>query len=401
MTVAADQTIGPRLARERKLAGLSQHELAARSHFSPSLVSQVERGVAPASPGLIAACARVLGVSAAYLQAQPYTPSDREGHQVHAVIPGIRRELAAYAVPPADISVRPLPELEAAVAEASRMRHSVDLAGLGGAIPGLLAELRTATQQLAGSAAERAWLLLGETYYAASQVAYKLGYVDLASLAVERYEWAAAQSGDPLAVLVGVYARAGELINIAEWDSALDYLERGRASISDQIGADGPATLSMWGNLHLKSGLAAARSGRRDIADAHLAEAQQTAERIGADRDDYRLCFGPTNVAIWSVGLAVEAQDGTTAVDRASRIVIPPGTQRERAGHHWIDVARGFLLHGDRSKSLQALQSAYEVSPQQTRYHPQVRETVATLAEADARATDSLAGFARRIGLRV
>lgn len=81
MTVAADQTIGPRLARERKQAGLSQHELAARSHFPPSLVSQVERGVAPASPGLIAACARVLGVSAAYLQAQPYTPSDREGHQ--------------------------------------------------------------------------------------------------------------------------------------------------------------------------------------------------------------------------------------------------------------------------------------------------------------------------------
>jgi hypothetical protein len=61
--------------------------------------------------------------------------------------------------------------------------------------------------------------------------------------------------------------------------------------------------------------------------------------------------------------------------------------------------ARGLQLHGDRAASLDALQRARRISPLQTRYHPQVRETVATLAATDRRRTDSLAGFARWLGL--
>lgn len=99
----------------------------------------------------------------------------------------------------------------------------------------------------------------------------------------------------------------------------------------------------------------AARAGDRDGADDHLAEARETAVRIGTDRDDYRMCFGPTNVAIWSVGLAVEAQDGTEAVKRAAGFTPPPGAPRERVGHYWIDLARGWLLHGDRERALTAL----------------------------------------------
>jgi hypothetical protein len=46
--------------------------------------------------------------------------------------------------------------------------------------------------------------VLAETYYAAGQLVSKLGYTDLASLSVDRYEWAAERCGDELAVLVGV-----------------------------------------------------------------------------------------------------------------------------------------------------------------------------------------------------
>jgi hypothetical protein len=55
---------------------------------------------------------------------------------------------------------------------------------------------------------------------------------------------------------------------------------------------------------------------------------------------------------------------------------------RERVGQHYIDLARGYQLAGDRDRSLATLQLARETSPQQTRYHPQVRETVLTLAES-------------------
>ncbi len=214
---------------------------------------------------------------------------------------------------------------------------------------------------------ERAFWLLGEAYCAAWQVAYQLGYLDLASLTEDRYEWAAARCGDELAVLRGDYGRAGELISSGDFAGARRYLERSRATIEDRLAhADAP-TLSMGGNLHLKSALAAARAGDREGADDHLVEASETAKRIGTDRDDYRLCFGPTNVAIWSVGLAVEAVDGTEAVTRAEGFTPPPGAPRERVGHYWMDLARGWLLHGDREQALAALIKAAGLQPSRER----------------------------------
>lgn len=51
---------------------------------------------------------------------------------MHAVIPAPRRELAAYLLPPEDgVPPRPLPELAAAVAYASKLRHSASLDVLG------------------------------------------------------------------------------------------------------------------------------------------------------------------------------------------------------------------------------------------------------------------------------
>ena len=168
---------------------------------------------------------------------------------------------------------------------------------------------------------------------------------------------------------------------------------------SPVVSGDSPALLSMWGNLHLKSGLAASRAGDAATADDHLQEAQETANRIGVDRDDYRLAFGPTNVQIWGVALAVERLDGTTAVRRAAGFEPPASTPPERTAHHWIDLARGYFLHGSRQDSLNTLLRAREVAPQMTRFHPQVRETVTALAEADRRSTRSLAGFARWVGV--
>ncbi|WP_280495839.1 hypothetical protein [Nocardia farcinica] len=65
-----------------------------------------------------------------------------------------------------------------------------------------------------------------------------------------------------------------------------------------------------------------------------------------------------------------------------------------RAGHHWIDVSRAWLLHGDKQRALAGLAQARRVAPELTRNHPQVHETVRVLARA-RRGTDALANFAR------
>lgn len=395
-SIGAVDGVGARVAERRKLHGLTQAQLAQRAHVSLSLVRKVEQGGLPASPAFVSATARALRVGVTELLGQPAPVDTPAEHRVQALIPPLRRELAAFRLAPEDTeTVRPLPELAAAVEHTSRLRHAADLTTLGAELPGLLAELRAAVHTLSGAERERAFGLLAEAYYAADQVASKLGHVDLASVAVDRYEWAAAQSGDQLAALVGDYRRAGEMISNADWSTAQRFLAGSRGQLEDGLGGAAPPVWSVWGSLHLKSGLAAARSGHRATADAHLAEARDAARHVGEGRDDYRLCFGPTNVDIWGVGLAVEMCDGTEAVKRAQDFTLPASAPRERVGHHWIDLARGYLLHGDRDRTLAALMNARRTAPQQTRYHPMVAETVRALARAERRRSDTVGGFAR------
>ena len=392
--------VGGRVAEERKLAGLTQQQLAIRANVSTSLIRAVEQGRLPASPSFVSAVSRALSVGVPDLLDQPFPRESRADHRIHSTVPGLRRELASYALPPDEtLRPRPLSELAQTVAEASRLRHQASLHALGIELPGLLEELRAAVHVHQGADREQIFGLLAEAYAAAGQVAYKLGYSDLSSLATERVEWSAAQSGDELAVAAGAFYRAGELILAANWTGAQRFLDGARHDIEDRLSTDDEAALSMWGQLHLKSGLAAARAGDRDTADSHLAEAQDTAVRVASDRDDYRLAFNAGSAQIRSVSLAVEMSDGTEAVKRSKALAPLTSAPRERVGHYWIDLARGWLLHGDRQRALASLVTARHTAPQQTRYHPMVHETIRVLARQDRRRTDTVQGFAAWCGI--
>ncbi|MGH3916709.1 MAG: helix-turn-helix domain-containing protein [Pseudonocardiaceae bacterium] len=391
--------VGERVAVRRKLSGLTQEQLANRAHVSASLLRKVEQGSVPASSAFTSAVAKALSISVSDLLDLPPQPQNHDDNQMLTAISPLRRELITYRQPPQNESGRTLDELAVAMVEVSRLRHATDYFRLGSILPMLLADLLAATHDLTGSDRERAFGLLAEAYDASRELAYCLGYSDLSSLAIDRYEWAAAQSGDGLSLMVGDYHRAGELLCLADHVTASALLERSRSHLEVHIGRADVPTLAMYGNLHLKSALVAARAGNRIHADEHLKEARETAERIGADRDDYRLCFGPTNVRIWSVALAVEAGDGPEAVKRSRGFLLPPTVQRERAGHHWIDLSRGYLLAGDREASLASLMTARQIIPQRTRFHRTAAETVLSLARAERRRSDMLRSFASWMGL--
>lgn len=117
-----EQGVGDRTARARKLAGLTQWQLAERANVSVSLLRKVEHGNRPASPAFTAAVARALGVSTADLYGQPFDHGAAGEHSVHAVIPELRRELAAYRLPPDACPSRTLTDLSDAVARAPEIR---------------------------------------------------------------------------------------------------------------------------------------------------------------------------------------------------------------------------------------------------------------------------------------
>lgn len=88
-----------------------------------------------------------------------------------------------------------------------------------------------------------------------------------------------------------------------------------------------------------------------------------------------------------------------SVVRGAEGVRLPATAAPIRAGRHYMDVARGYMMHDDRDRCLDALLAAEEHAPQQARNHPAVREMVGTLARLDRARKRSLLGFARRVGL--
>ncbi|WP_306364873.1 helix-turn-helix domain-containing protein [Nocardia sp. CC227C] len=390
--------IGERVAQARKLRGWSQGELARRADVSESLISKVEQGRRGATSAVIASCAKALGTSSAELCGQPLPAKTHVDREIHAAVALVRSELAAYDIDAPNIEVRPLAALSDRVREVRGFRRAAAAPKLAVVLPALLTELRAAVHRSSGTERDNALSLLCELYYGSHSLAHKLGYTDLAAIAIDRMTWAARECGSPLWTATSQFHRAALLTAAGDWNAALVFLERCRTDIEPRLGAGVNHDLVAWGGLHLQSGLAAARSGARDLADSHLSEARETAYRIGTDSDPI-LSFGPTNVGIWNVALAVEMMDGTEALTRARGVTIPPTTPRERSGHHHIDMARAWLLHGDRRAAFDSLQTARRIAPSQTRYHPMVHETLRVLGLADARSTETLRGFAAWCGI--
>jgi transcriptional regulator with XRE-family HTH domain len=399
--VQADENIGARIAAERRLRGLTQLQLADRAHTSVSLLRKVEQGSRPATSALMTSVAKALGVPPSKLTGQPYFSGDRRIDAVHDFMADLRAEVVAYRLPPGDdeLPARPVADLAATVRQVSRLRQHADYSRLGAVLPEALRELRSAAFAYSGPDREQVMRLFAETYDAARQFAYKLGYSDLASMLADRYEWAAAQAGDPLAVAVGDTMRAAELISAGQWDGAERVMTTSMAALEPDLRRAGPDTWAVFGYLHLEAALATARAGKADVTWAHHGEAIAIAERIGTDRDDYRLAFGPTNVAIWGTALGVELFDAPASLQRAHAVHVSADTPRERAGHHFIDLARAQLMNGDRAGVLDSLLTARRIAPQQTRYHPMARETVYALARAERRSSESLRGLAVWMGV--
>ena len=391
--------VGPRVAQMRKLGGLTQKTLAARANVSVGLIRAVEQGRAPATSAFLGAVSKALRVSVPDLTGQPYAPESGPDTEVHAAISVLRTEMAAYDLDNTDIiEPRSADQLGRDVERICRYRRNASFHRLGEELPSLLGEVRAMVHRTTGDIRDRALVMLCELYYSAHSLAHKLGYADLGALAVDRLAWAARESGDQLWTATSQFQRAALLTSGGDWTAALNFLERCRSDIEPRLDIGRRSDLIAWGGLHLQSGLAASRAGNRGAADAHLAEARATAARVGDDRDTI-LSFGPTNVGIWSVALAVEAMDGTEALNRARALVIPAGASKERAGHHFIDLSRAYLLHGDRRHAFTALQQAKTITPAQTRYNPMVHETVRALARAEARSVDTVHGFAVWCGI--
>jgi transcriptional regulator with XRE-family HTH domain len=383
------------IATLRKARGLTQAQLATRAHVSGSLLSKVEVFDRPATYALIAAVARALQVPVERLSGQPYTDNRRD-ELVHRDIDALRAVLRRYDLPD-EAHPRSLRELAADVEALARLRAAANYRALAARLPALLTELGAAAHT-ADTAQVNA--LLVSAYHAAHALTYRLGYPDLTEGVEHKLAYAADRTADPLAGGLAQWARAQSFQAAGDYAHGLRLMDTARHDLDTELNKPTSAALTVYGSLHLRSATLASRAGDADTARDHLRAARDLAARLKTgDQLHYGLTFGPANTTTHEVAAYVELGDGAAAITAAQSWQPSRTMPRTRRGHHHIDLARAYLIHGDRAGALRELQQARQIAPQQTRLHPMVRETAAVLLSLHRRSNPELSKYAGWLGL--
>jgi hypothetical protein len=148
--------------------------------------------------------------------------------------------------------------------------------------------------------------------------------------------------------------------------------------------------------MHLVQAVICGHESNRGRARSHLAEATRVASAF--DRNDYDTEFGPTNVQLHAVAVAVELGDAGEALDAAAR-VDASGLSPERQVRLLIDVARAHAQRRHTGEAIAALVDAEHVSPEHVRSHQLAKSTIRELLDQSGRrAPTELSELARRAG---
>lgn len=382
--------VGDRIAQHRKLAALTQVELADRMGYSVHMVRAIERHRDTPREAFVNAAAKALGVDRDVLTGAPYYEAIEEEGPIDG-LGALRTILAEGAYVRADEPSGPedlaatLAEIEGAI-RGDRTRRAMAL------LPPLIRQLHGSIRTAADvQQAQLAYRMLCDTYLAAEAACCRLGYTALTALILDRLDWAAPQTGDPGYIVRSLMKRARLLMASGSTDVAMTLVEQGLGLLIGESESD--RVLRGYGLL--RGSIVAARSYDLALAESYVEQARRIAAEMDHESDLYGTMFGPGNVEIHACAIELEAGDPGKAARQGSALILPSDMAAPRAGHHWQDVARAWLMAGRPDEALKALNKAREIAPQQTRLAPAVHETWHGIAAAQRRKADPTAAFGR------
>ncbi len=170
------------------------------------------------------------------------------------------------------------------------------------------------------------------------------------------------------------------------------------------MGQTDPSALSLLGMIHLRSAVAAARRQDRAMATQLLSRARRAARRLGRDANHWQTGFGPTNVELHRLAVALDLGDVSFVVDHGQYLTTA-GLTPERAAAGLMHVGRALALVARDDEALASLLDAEQVAPQLVRRSPLVREAVTSLRrrapKTGRRSSSPLAGLAERCEVRI
>jgi transcriptional regulator with XRE-family HTH domain len=374
------RALGRKIAAERKRRGLSQPDLAKMIGRSVAWVSQVERGVRRVDRmSVLETLASALDVPLAELAADApivaavaeESPSAGGLRMVLSGVHSLRAMLNGHESPGLD-------DLRARTAKAWELAHAGRYTDLTDLLAALIPDLETAARALPGDQPAQVFELMSAAYQACSAALDKLGEPEAAWIAADRSMIAAERSGSPLLVAAGAFRLVFVFMSARHFDQAEETARTAADALWHLADEGAPEAMSLWGALTLQRAIIAARTGDAQTAYGHLDRARQMAARLGGGRNDYTTEFGPANVELFEIAVAVELGDAGRAL-RVAGAVDTSGLSAERRTRMLMDVARANAQRRQVADAVAALRQAEEIAPELLRGHYLVRQIVSDL----------------------
>ncbi|WP_422770000.1 hypothetical protein ACN28C_25185 [Plantactinospora sp. WMMC1484] len=285
-------------------------------------------------------------------------------------------------------------------AKAWLLRQQAQYDALGALLSDLIPRAEAGAAELSGEDAWQAGAAMVHAYNAASSLLKRLGDDSLAVIAADRAARAARRLDEPALIAAAQYRLANVFLAGRRPDQAYD-VALAAADLVDPGRSHAKRNIATWGGLLLTAAVAAARKSDQSRAWELLGSARAAGRLLGEDHADMYAIFGPTNVAIHGVQVAVEIGDGKEAI-RRSQCVNPtglPASLVERRSQFLIDLAHANLLTGDAIAATAALVNAERVAPQEVRLSLDAHEIVRRLLGYPGGGRGSeLRALANRIG---
>jgi len=167
-------------------------------------------------------------------------------------------------------------------------------------------------------------------------------------------------------------------INARRYDQAEETTRTAAEALQPMVNQGTPQAMSLWGGLTLQRAVIAAHLNDPDTAYGQLEQASQVAGRLGEGHNEYNTEFGPANVRLYEIAVAVELGDAGRAL-RAAAAVDTSGLSAERRARMLVDVARAHSQRRQVREAVAALLQAEANTPEQVRSHSLVRQLTSDL----------------------
>ncbi|HEV2783081.1 MAG TPA: helix-turn-helix transcriptional regulator [Actinophytocola sp.] len=247
---------------------------------------------------------------------------------------------------------------------------------LGTMLPGLITEVRATIPVVDGPDRDQLLRTASMLYFLTRAFTKRVGAHDVSLLAADR-AMAAAIKADDLDYRAAAAWNVGMILAEQGHTEEVAELARDAAAMLEPTLPSAPLErMSIFGALHLLRAMQFARLGDEHGVVQALEIADRAAAKVGDLRNDFRTVFGPTNVGIYRVWLAVELSKPGEAIRAAQQCDVTALPSVERRFSYFVELARAYSVRGEDVAAVHMLLRAERESAEELRFNVDVRAMV-------------------------